>query len=60
MLLCLPNINSPDLPLTKKLRTEGWIGIIILCAGGACFNMTVTFGGTVFPLTVGPRLRSGS
>jgi len=39
MLFCLPNINPSDLPLAKKLRTQDWIGIIVLCGGGASFAM---------------------
>ena len=56
MLLCLPNIDPSDLPLIKRLRTQDWIGIVILCAGGACFTMAVTFGGTVYPFSSGSEI----
>lgn len=56
MLLCLPNINPSDLPLAKKLRTQDWIGIVVLCAGGACFAMAVTFGGTVYSFSSGSEI----
>lgn len=42
MLICAPKINPFDLPLAKKLRTQGWIGVTVLCGGGgACFAMAV-------------------
>lgn len=53
MLLCLPNIQPSTLPLGKRLRTQDWIGIVILCAGGACFAMAVSFGGTVYAFDSG-------
>lgn len=56
MLLCLPNINPCDLPLAKKLRMQDWIGITILCGGGACFAMAVSFGGTVYPFDSGSEI----
>ena len=56
MLLCLPNINPSDLPLAKKLRTQDWIGIIVLCGAGACFAMAVTFGGVVYSFSSGSEI----
>lgn len=56
MLLCLPNINPSDSPLAKKLRMQDWIGITVLCGGGACFAMAVSFGGTVYPFDSGSEI----
>lgn len=53
---CLPNVNPMDLPITKKLRTQDWIGITIFCAGSTCFTMAITFGGVVFPYNSGSEI----
>lgn len=49
MVLCLPGLNPLDLPLSKKLRTQDWIGIIIFLGGTACYAMALTFGGIKYP-----------
>jgi MFS family permease len=53
---CLPNVNPMDLSITKKLRTQDWIGITIFSAGSACFTMAITFGGVVFPYNGGSEI----
>ena len=56
-LFTLPNINAmPDTPLSKKLRMQDWVGIVIFTAFCACFCMAGSFGGTLYAWDSGSEI----
>ncbi|KAI0476265.1 MFS general substrate transporter [Xylariaceae sp. FL0804] len=53
---CLPSINPADLPLSRKLRAQDWVGIVVFCGGAVAFTMAVTFGGAVYAFDSGSEI----
>jgi MFS family permease len=57
ILFILPAINAmPDTPLSKKLRMQDWLGIVIFTAFCACFAMAGSFGGTLYTWNSGSEI----
>lgn len=52
----LPSISAVDLPFTKKLRTQDWLGLIIFSAGSVCFTFALAFGGAVYAFDSAPLI----
>ncbi|TVY16350.1 Efflux pump DEP3 [Lachnellula arida] len=56
-IFCLPNINAmPNTALSKRLRMQDWLGIVVFVAFCACFSMAGSFGGTLFAWSSGSEI----
>lgn len=57
LIFCLPSINpAPQLTLREKLLTQDWVATVIFMGGSTCFNMALTFGGSIYSFNSGSEI----
>ncbi|KAF2792189.1 MFS general substrate transporter [Melanomma pulvis-pyrius CBS 109.77] len=56
LIFYLPSVNPVDLPFTRKLWTQDWVGLFIFSAGSVCFTFALAFGGAVYAFDSPPLI----